>query len=203
VGLPMLSLHCFVRLPPHAAAVMVSMEDYVIAARYSPLHHQSNRRLRLRHTIGCWRGPRLPSLIGRLTGRWSPRTPTPLHRVIGGGHVPSTVEDAPTGLHWPKDSSSSRQGEEEGREEEDDEHRITVITGPVRALVIHRTVRISVGPCGRPHGPLASQIETTPPTSSTSPTLAAPPPPPPTLPSPETSPSGYGTPLELLSPCDN
>jgi hypothetical protein len=99
-------------------------------------------------------------------------------------------------------SSSSRQGEE-GREEEDDEHRITVVTGPVRALVIHRTVRISVGPCGRPHGPLAPHIETTPSTSSTSPTLAAPPPPPLTLPSPEASPSGSGTPPELLSPCDN
>jgi hypothetical protein len=50
-------------------------------------------------------------------------------------------------VHGP--SSSSHQGEEEeGGEEKDDEHRITVVTGPVGASVIHRTVLISIDPRG-------------------------------------------------------
>jgi hypothetical protein len=95
-------------------------------------------------------------------------------------------------------SSSSRQGEEEGGEE-DDERRITVVTGPVEAPVIHRTPRISVGPQGRPQGPLAPWTETM---SPTSPTLVAPPPAA-ALPSPKVGMSGSGTPSDLLSLCSN
>jgi hypothetical protein len=75
-------------------------------------------------------------------------------------------------MHGP--SSLSRQGEE-GEEEEDNEARhITVVTGP-GAPVIRQTTWISIGPRGRPQGPLAPWTATTPPTSST-PSLAAPPP---------------------------
>jgi hypothetical protein len=92
---------------------------------------------------------------------------------------------------------SSRQGEKAGGEEEDDKSRITVVTGPVGAPVICRTAHISIGPRGRPQGPLVPQTATTPLT------LATPPSPPPTLPSPEAGPSGSGTPSDLLSACDN
>jgi hypothetical protein len=98
-------------------------------------------------------------------------------------------------LHDP--SSSSCQGEEEGGEEDDDERRISVVTGPVGAPIIRRTACISIGPWGRPEGPLAPQTATTPPTSPT-PSLTAPGPPP-TLPSSEASPSGSETPPVLLN----
>jgi hypothetical protein len=104
MDLPMRSLLCFKRLLPHATAVAVAMEDGTTAALYSPLHHHSNHCLRPCHTTVCWRGPRPLPLTSRLTGRWSPWTPTPLHGVIGGDRVPSTIGVAPTGLHWPKGS---------------------------------------------------------------------------------------------------
>jgi hypothetical protein len=69
---------------------------------HSPLHHHNNRCLRPCHTAVCWRGPRPLPLTDRLTVGWSPRTPTPLHGVAGGGRVPSTVGVAPTELHQPK-----------------------------------------------------------------------------------------------------
>jgi hypothetical protein len=110
----MRSLLCFKRLLPHATAAAVALEDGATAALYSPLHHHSNHCLRPRHTTVCWRGPRPLPLTGRLTGRWSPRTPTPLHGVIGG--VPSTVGVAPIGLHRPK-GSRHRAIKERRREE--------------------------------------------------------------------------------------
>jgi hypothetical protein len=92
-SLPVWFLHCFMQLPPHATATVV--ED-ATTARSSPLLHR--RHLQLRHTTACWRGPHpLP-----LTGRWSPRTLTPLHGVIRGGRVSSTVGVAPTELHRSK-----------------------------------------------------------------------------------------------------
>jgi hypothetical protein len=63
--------------------------------------------------------------------------------------------------------------------------------------MIHRMARISVGSWGRPQGPLVPRTETM------SSTLAAPPSPSPVLPSPNASPSGSGTPPDLLSPCGN
>jgi hypothetical protein len=115
-------------------------------------------------------------------------------------------------------SSSSRQGEEEGGEEDEDSScRISVVTSPVGPPVIRRTVRISIDPRGRPQGPLASWVVTTPPGSPT-PTLAAPGPPstlpssevgpsgsgpPPTLPQSEAEPLGFGSLPALLSPCGN
>jgi hypothetical protein len=122
--------------------------------------------------------PRPLPLTGRLTSRWSPRTRTPLQEVSRGG----------------------RQGEE-GREEEDDERRVTVVTNAIGTSMIHRMARITIGPRGRPHGPLAPRTEPSPSSSPTSLTLAAPPPP--VLPSPEASLSGFGMLPDLLSPCGN
>jgi hypothetical protein len=91
--LPIWFLHCFMRLSAHATAVVVVVVADATAARSSPLHHHHHRCLRSCHTAVCWSGPRpLPS-TGRRTGRWSPRTLTPPHGVIGVGRVPST------GLH--------------------------------------------------------------------------------------------------------
>jgi hypothetical protein len=53
-------------------------------------------------------------------------------------------------------SSSSHRGKEAGGEEEDDERCITVVPGPVGAPAIHRMAHISIGPRGRPQGPLVS-----------------------------------------------
>jgi hypothetical protein len=100
-------------------------------------------------------------------------------------------------------SSSYIQGEAEGREEEADEHRITVVTGPVRASTVRQTARITIGPRGRPQGPLAPRTEPSPPPSPTSPTLVAPPPPPLALPPTEAGQSSFGTSADLLSPCGN
>jgi hypothetical protein len=166
------------RLLPHATAIAVVMEDDATAAWYSPLHHHINHHLRPRCTTMCWRGPRPLPLTGRLTSRWSPRTRTPLQEVSRGG----------------------RQGEE-GREEEDDERRVTVVTNAIGTSMIHRMARITIGPRGRPHGPLAPRTEPSPSSSPTSLTLAAPPPP--VLPSPEASLSGFGMLPDLLSPCGN
>jgi hypothetical protein len=94
-------------------------------------------------------------------------------------------------------SSSGHQGEEEGREEAD-ECRITVVTGPVGALVTRRMARITIGPRGRPQGPLAPRTEPSPPPSPTSSTLAAPPP---ALPSTEAGLLGSGTCSTSLQIC--
>jgi hypothetical protein len=133
-------------------------------------------------------------------------------RAVHGWDCPNRV--AP--VHDP--SSSSHQGKEEGGEEdEDDSCQISVVTSPVGPPVIHRTARISIGPRGRPQGPLALRAATTPPGSPT-PTLATPGPPlvlpsseagpsgsgsPSALPQSEAGPSGSGSPPALLSPCRN
>jgi hypothetical protein len=84
----------------HAVATVVVVEDGATIARYSPLHHHTNCHLRSRHTAVCWRGLHPLPLTSRLTGRWSPRTSTPLHGVVEGGHVSSTVGVArPKGPH--------------------------------------------------------------------------------------------------------
>jgi hypothetical protein len=73
----------------------------------------------------------------------------PLRGVIKVGHVSSMVGDhAPTRLHWRTSPHHwVIRGEAEGEEQEEDEARqISVVTGLVQALVIHRTVRISIGP---------------------------------------------------------
>jgi hypothetical protein len=73
----------------------------------------------------------------------------PLRGVIKVGHVSSMVGDhAPTRLHW---CTSPHhwviRGEAEGEEQEEDEAcQISMVTGLVQALVIHRTVRISIDP---------------------------------------------------------
>jgi hypothetical protein len=109
--------------------------------------------------------------------------------------------NTPTELHRPKGPRHRAVGGEEGREEEEDNERcITVVTGPIEALMIHRMACIFIGPWGQPQGPLAPRTETPPPSS---PTLAAPLPPPLVLPSPEVGPSGSGTLPKLLSPCGN
>jgi hypothetical protein len=133
-------------------------------------------------------------------------------RAVHGWDCPNRV--AP--VHDP--SSSSHQGKEEGGEEdEDDNCQISVVTSPVGPPVIHRIARISIGPRGRPQGPLALWAATTPPGSPT-PTLATPGPPlvlpsseagpsgsgsPSALPQSEAGPSGSGSPPALLSPCRN
>jgi hypothetical protein len=106
--------------------------------------------------------------------------------------VPSMVGPALTGLHRPKGPHHQAFRGVEGREEAD-ERRIIVVTSPVGAPVVHRMTRITIGPRGRPQGPLAPQTEPSPPPSLTSPTLTAPPPPPPTLPSAEASPRLWDT----------
>jgi hypothetical protein len=91
-------------------------------------------------------------------------------------------------------SSSGVQGEEEGREEdEDNDCQISVVSSLVGPPAIRQTARISIGPRGRPHVPLAPQTATTL-SSLPTPSLAAPGPPP-MLPSSEASP--------LLSLCGN
>jgi hypothetical protein len=82
---------------------------------------------------------------------------------------------------------------------QDEPHQISVVTGLVHASLTRRTARISIGPRGRPQGPLAPRT-TTPPTSST-PSLVAPLPS--ALPSIEAGPSGSGTLLDLKSSCGN
>jgi hypothetical protein len=166
-----------------------------------PLHpHHHSRRLQPRHDPARWRGLRpLPADIPA-DGALGPQR---LSMGSSGlvvccpwlGACPNW--DAPA--HGP--SSSSCQGEEEGEEEEEDAHRITVVTSPVGPPAIHRTTQISIGPRGRPQGPLAPQTTTTTPTSL-SPSLDAPPPLP-ALPSSEVVPLDLSTPLDLKSSCNN
>jgi hypothetical protein len=89
-------------------------------------------------------------------------------------------------------------GEEE---EEEEDHYIMAVTGPVVAPVIRQTTQISIGPRGRPQGPLVQRIATTPPTSLT-PSLATPPSPS-ALPSSEAGPSDPGMSSDLKSLCGN
>jgi hypothetical protein len=81
-------------------------------------------------------------------------TPVPFPRPTS---VSASGSCAVHGWDWPNriapvhdPSSSSHQGEEGGEDDDDDERRITVVTGPVGVLMIHRTVRISIDPRGRP-----------------------------------------------------
>jgi hypothetical protein len=93
-------------------------------------------------------------------------------------------------------SSSGQQGEVEG-EEEDEPRQISVLTGLVQASLTRRTVRISIGPRGRPQGPLTSRttmLLTLPTPSLVTPLPLA-------LPSTEASPSGSGTLRDLKSLC--
>jgi hypothetical protein len=92
--LPIWFLHCFMRLPPHATAVVVG----ATAVRSTPLHH-SNHRLQPHRTAVCWRGPCPLPLTDRLTDLCSPRTLMPLHEVAEGGRVLYMVGVAPIGLH--------------------------------------------------------------------------------------------------------
>jgi hypothetical protein len=114
---------------------------------------------------------------------------------IHGWDYPSWV----TLVHDP--SSSSRQGEEEGGEEEEDECQISVVNDPVGAPVIRWTARISIGPRGRPQGPLAPRTTTTMPTSPTTSFAASGPLS--ALPSSEAGPSSSETPPDHKSPCSN
>jgi hypothetical protein len=114
--------------------------------------------------------------------------------IHGWGSCPYQV--AP--VHEPLSTGHGGGGEEE---EEDDERRITVVISLVGAPTICRMARISIDPRGRPQGLLVPRATTTPPTSPT-PSLPAPPPPP-GLSSLEAGPSGFVTPLDLLSPCGN
>jgi hypothetical protein len=78
------------------------VEAGATTAQSSPLHHH-NRYLRPRHTTVFWRDLRPLPLTDRLTGRWTPRSPMPLHEVVGDDCVPSMVGISPTGLHQIKD----------------------------------------------------------------------------------------------------
>jgi hypothetical protein len=132
--------------------------------------------------LACSRWPTLPppsrggcpctstttAVFGCTTSESARAAPIPFPRpaikgVVRAGRVPSTVGIVPIGLHWSMTLHQS--GEEEGGEDEDDEHQISVVTGPVGALVICRMTRISIGPRGRPQGPLALRTATTPPNS--------------------------------------
>jgi hypothetical protein len=75
-----------------------------------------------------------------------------------------------------------------------------VVTCLVGASAIRRTMRISIGPRGRPQGSMAPWTTTTPPNSST-PSLAAPIQL--ALPSSEADPLDSDTPLDLKSMCGN
>jgi hypothetical protein len=96
--------------------------------------------------------------------------------------------------------SSGGEEEEEEEEEDDETCCITVVTGLVGALVIHRTMRITIGPWGRPQGLLVPRTAIMLPTLLT-PSLAAPPPL--ALPSSEACPSDSGVPPDLKSLCGN
>jgi hypothetical protein len=98
-NLPILSCHCFTSSPVHATAIVIDVVAVTTAAWSLPLHHHSNRRLRSCHTVVCQRGPHRLPLTDRLTDRWSPQTQTPLHEVVGGDRVSSTVGVAPIELH--------------------------------------------------------------------------------------------------------
>jgi hypothetical protein len=129
-----------------------------------------------------------------------PSGPAPLHGVVGASRVPSMVGSlAPTGCTSAHAFVIEPSGGEEEEEEED--HYIMAVTGPVVAPVIRQTTQISIGPRGRPQGPLVQRIATTPPTSLT-PSLAAPPSPP-ALPSSEAGPSDPGMSSDLKSLCGN
>jgi hypothetical protein len=191
------------RSPPHATTAVVVMVAGATAARQSPLHHNNHCRLRLCHTAVCWSDPRPLPPTGWRTDRWSPQTLTPLHGVAGASRAPSTVGGhAPTRLHRSTSLCQRVMGGGGGEEEEeDDERRITVVINLVGAPTICRMARISIDPRGRPQGLLVPRATTTPPTSPT-PSLLAPPPPP-GLSSLEAGPSGFVTPLDLLSLCGN
>jgi hypothetical protein len=181
------------RLPPHATAVVVAVVDGATTARSSPLLH--HHRPRPRHTASCWRSPRPLPPTGRLTSRWSPRTPTSLQGVIREAMCHPRLGLPQPGYIGPRALVIDPSGG--GGGEEDIERRITVVTSPVGAPMVHQMARISVGPWGRPQGPLVPRTETMPST------LAAPPSSSSVLPSPDASPSGFGTPPDLLSPCGN
>jgi hypothetical protein len=160
MDIPMRSLPCFERLLPHATA---AVEDGTTTAQYSPLHHHSNHRLRLRHTIVSWRGPHPLPLTGRLTDRWSPRTRCLSMESEGETVCRPWLGLPQPGCTGPRALVIEPSGGGKRREEEEDECRITVVTGPVGALVTRRTTRISIGPQGWPQGPLAPRTEPSPP----------------------------------------
>jgi hypothetical protein len=174
----------------HVTTAVIIVVAGATATQLLPLH--------LHHHHRCLRSTPPPHCC-----RWSSRTLIPIQGLVMEGRVLSTVGIAPTGLHRSmiEALSSSHQGEEEGGEEEDDEHRISVVTGLVGAPMIYWMTHISIGPRGRPQGPLKPRTITTPPTSPI-PSLIAPGPPP-TLPSSEANPSGSETSPDLKSPCSN
>jgi hypothetical protein len=133
-----------------------------------------------------------------------PSDPMPLHGVAGTDHVSSTVGVSPTELHRPK---GPHHRAIRGRRREEKKKLTSTASqyspAPLGAPVIRRTTRITIGPRGRPQGPLAPQTEPSPPSSPISLTLATPPPPPLALPSLKVSLSSSGMLLDLLSPCSN
>jgi hypothetical protein len=150
------------RSSTHTTIAAVVVVAGVTVDQSSPLHH-CRRRLQPHHTVVCWSAPCPLPLTGRCTGRWSPRTLTPLHGVIREGRVSSTVGG---GGAYPNQvamdqgpSSSSHQGEDEG-EEEDDECHMTVVSDPVEVPMIHRMACISIGPRGRPQELLVPRTTT-------------------------------------------
>jgi hypothetical protein len=96
-NLPSSSLPSCTPSPAHATATaVVVVAGATVAFLHSLSHHHRLRRL---HARDRWSSPRpLPSTDWH-TDRWNPRTPTPLHGVVGAGRVTSTVENhVPTGL---------------------------------------------------------------------------------------------------------
>jgi hypothetical protein len=182
----------------HATVAVVVADG--TAARLLPLHLHHNCRLRPRHTIACWSGPRPLPLIGWCTSRSSPRTSTPLHGVAQGrscvihgwGSWPNQVRP----VHGPFHQAISGRRRRRRRRQQ-----VPHLGGhrPVGASSIRWTTRISIGPRGRPQGPLAPHTVTTPPTSPTTSLVA--PGLPSALPSSEAGPSGSGTPSDLKSMC--
>jgi hypothetical protein len=201
-----------------------ALTDLIVALLHEvtgPRHRRNGRRgARLHHrTVAAPASPPPPPPLATPHCRVLKRPPSPSpDRLANKPLVLSDPDAHPSGrqggpcavlgwdcpsrvalVHGP--SSSSHQGEGEGGEEEDDERQISLVIGPIGAPAIHETARISIGPQGRPQGPLAPWTATTPPTSPT-PSLATSGPQP-ALPSSEADPSSSGTPLDLKSPCGN
>jgi hypothetical protein len=159
--------------------------------------HSNRRRLWPLHALGCWSGPRPFPLTGRLM---EPLDLNASPWVIKVGRVPSTVGGhAPTGLHQ---CMGPRHRVNRGRwREKKKTSLIRSWWSPAlyKCRLTHRTARISIGPQGRPQGPLAPRTTMSP----TSPTLSLAVPQPPTLPSIKARSSGSSMSSDLKSLCGN
>jgi hypothetical protein len=92
-----------------------------------------------------------------------------------------------------RSSSQDHEGKEEGEEDKEELRKISVVPGLLQRSLTRQTVRKTIKPEGQPQGPLAPRTTLPSPSLIAPPTLAPPP--------SEDDPLGFGTPLDLKSPC--